>query len=315
VVEVGSNDGTVLRHLAERGVRPVGFEPASNLNAVARSHGAIVVEDYFGYDSARRYRQDHPAAQLVLSRHTFEHAFDPLDCLRGVECVLADGGLGMIEVPYLASQMVTNHFEAMTFQHVSFFSVTSIATALARAGLHLVDVAFVDMDGGSFIVYVRKNSRDRRDARIEILMEAERQSALHEPRGYTHFFARVDRIRRDLAAHLSRVVATGTTMIAYGAGGKGQSLLNMLGLDRDVIPYVIDDVAQNAMKYVPGTGIQTVPSTDPRVSRADVVFITAPTHVREVLDKEARRIADGTLFVATTPDWHYVGPTLALPHK
>ncbi len=313
VVEVGSNDGTVLRHLAERGMRPVGFEPSSNLNVLARTHGAIVVEDYFGYDSAVRYRQDHPAAQLVLSRHTFEHTFDPLDCLRGVECVLADEGLVMIEVPYIGAQMVTNHFEAMTFQHVSFFSVNSMTAALERAGLHLVDVAFVDMDGGSFVIYARKHARDRRDRRLEILLQSERQAALHEARGYADFFARVGRIRRDLPTHLASLAKNGVTIVAYGGGGKGQSLLNMLGLDRKVISYAIDDVAQNALKYVPGTGIQVVPSRDPRVAHADVVFITAPTHVREVVEKEAHRAAEGTLFLATTPDWHYLGPTTMLP--
>jgi hypothetical protein len=201
----------------------------------------------------------------------------------------------------------------MTFQHVSFFSVTSMRAALGKAGLHLIDVAFVDMDGGSFVVYARKHDRDRRTRKLEILEQSERQASLHDPAGYAAFFARVDRTRRDLPAHLRTLVKDGAAIVAYGGGGKGQSLLNMLALDSDVIPYVVDDVAQNAMKFVPGTGIQAIPSRDPRVARADVVFITAPTHVREVVEKEAHRASDGTLFLTTTPDWHYLGPTMTLP--
>ena len=308
VVEIGSNDGKLLESIKSKGFLAVGFEPASSLASVARDRGLQVVNDYFGVESSLRFLENNSPVQLVVSRHTLEHAFIPLDFLRGIEIILDTHGLAAIEIPYLQLQMTNGHYEAMTFQHMSFFTVTSMIQALALAGLALVDVDFVDMDGGSMIIYAQKrnNVRNNRSTRLINILEFEKALKLDTPEGYELFFSKIATNRNLIKNYFSRIADKGISVMAYGAGSKGQSLLNMLDLDSEQIKYVIDDVPGNAGRYVPGTGIQVISSTDARARHADIIFLTAPTHIREIMRKESRRFAQGTRFVATVPDFHFL---------
>jgi SAM-dependent methyltransferase len=301
VVEIGSNDGALLGLLMKRGFRAAGFEPAANLNAIARKSGAEIVEGYFGADAAVAFREGRPAAKLVLSRHTLEHAFDPVDFVAGIGRILAPDGLAVIEVPYLPAQMVRNHFEAMTFQHVSFFTVGALDALVSRAGLIVVDVRFVSMDGGSIVIFL-KHAGASPAGRVRDLAEQERRAGLAAAGGYRDFFERVERVRRTAALDLSHLRERGWRTIGYGAGGKGQSLLNLLGLHKDILPCVRDDTPGNAGRWIPGAAIPVVDGADPRSASPDAVLLTAPTHIPEMLERIDRR----ALCLATVPDWHFV---------
>jgi len=313
VMEVGSNDGLLLQLLKKRGMNPIGFEPSSDLSSRTRSLGIEVIEDFFGAESARNFIEHRPPVKLLISRHTLEHAFDPLDFLHGIEIVLEPEGLAVIEIPYLRLQMMNGHFEAMTFQHTTFFTINSIDKALRCAGLQPVDVTFVDMDGGSMVIFLRKvNIRQKsRVDEIENILAFERTWQLDRGSGYKAFFQNVNLICKRARNHLTELSDKGCKIVGYGAGSKGQSLLNMLRLDTKQVPFVIDDTPGNAGKYIPGTGILVISSRDARASHSDVIFITAPTHIQEILQKEIYRRKDGTKFLATVPDYHYNAvPTL-----
>jgi len=308
VLEIGSNDGQMLKLISNRGFHAIGFEPSSNLAEVALGQGFEVIKDYFGLESARRFIGFHPQVRLVITRHTLEHAFDPLDFLRGIETVLAEDGVAAIEVPYIRLQMINGNFESMTFQHVSFFSVTSLKAALKMAGLEMADVIFVNMDGGAMVVFARKarNASSGRIGNIESALLLERFYGLGQPEGYETCFRRMEFMRLSVKPYLNLLAQKGRTILGYGAGGKGQALLNMLGLDNDEIHFVIDDVPGNAGKYIPGTGIEVIASSDSRAEHADAILLTAPTHALEIMRKEAWRLATGTCFLATVPDFHQV---------
>ena len=309
VVEIGSNDGSVLALIKARGFKPRGFEPSTTLNMMARRRDVEVVEDYFGVASADRYLDEHPKAKVIITRHTLEHAFDPIDFLRGIAMILEPGGIAAIEVPYLQLQMMNNQFPSMTFQHVSFFNVTSMNHALEKAGLALVDVAFVTMDGGSMIAYAVGQDSGHAGEFVEAIFAHENMLQLNRAAGYDRFFDRVATQCVQVRDYLESLSAKGHTVFGYGAGSKGQALLNMMKCDVAHVPFIIDDVPGNAGQFVPGTAIQVIASSDERVSAADFIFITAPTHVAEIVGKERKRLGAHTRFLSIVPEFHYVaGP-------
>lgn len=309
VVEIGSNDGSVLALIKGRGFCARGFEPSSTLNVIARRRDVEVVEEYFGSHSVERYLDGHQKAKVVITRHTLEHAFDPIDFLRGIALVLAPGGIAAIEVPYLRLQMMNNQFPSMSFQHVSFFNVASMKRALEMAGLVLADVAFVNMDGGSMIAYAVGRGRGHPGEFAEAIVGHESMLQLERATGYDGFFRRAAEQCVQVQAYLAYLSAKGHMVLGYGAGSKGQALLNMLACDVDQVPFVIDDVPGNAGQYVPGTAIQVIASNDRRVPAADVIFITAPTHVAEIVGKERKRLGAHARFLSIVPEFHFVtGP-------
>jgi hypothetical protein len=307
LIEIGSNDGSLLATAQARGFDPIGFEPSESLNRVAAARGVKVIHDYFGLEAAKRYLEVNPPAEIVVTRHTLEHAFDPVDFLSGISIVLATGGLAAIEVPYVRLQMINNQFPSMTFQHRSFFSVLSMRHALERAGLALIDVSFVEMDGGSMIAYAAKGPTHAQEPSPEAVLRYEENTLrLREPAAYERFFADVAQQRIEIRRYFESLVSDHYQILGYGAGSKGQALLNMLGCDEGHIHAVIDDTPGIAGKYIPGTGIAVVASSDARVSDRTIVFVTAPTHAREIANKGRMKWGSRTAFLSIAPQFHYV---------
>lgn len=306
VVEIGSNDGSVLAMIAARGFNGIGFEPSSTLNSTARRRGATVVEDYFGTKAAVAFLESHPKPRLVISRHTLEHAFQPLDFLRGIAQLLDTGGIAAIEVPYLRLQLMNNQFPSMTFQHVSFFTVSSMKRALDQAGLKLIDVIFVNMDGGSMIAFATANESRRGSDVTQAVLELEGMLQLDRPAGYERFFARVAEQRTQFHQHLQYLASRGHAALGYGAGSKGQAMVNMLGCSSEELPFVIDDVPGNAGRFIPGPAIPIIASDDERIRSAQYILITAPTHMAEIVAKERERLGSRVRFLSIVPEFHYV---------
>jgi SAM-dependent methyltransferase len=305
VIEIGSNDGYVLGLLKHRNLSPVGFDPSMD-PALARL-GYRVFRDYFGAVSARRYVGMHGTVKLVISRHTLEHVFEPLDFIEGIATVLVPDGIAVIEVPYLQLQMMNNQFQSMGFQHICFFTLASLTKMFARAGLQVRDAWFCPMDGGSVVVCAQKRPSASPENDMGVRIESfERILRLHEADGYGRFFVEVDQQRTEIRALMMQYGRSGRQIVAYGAGGKGQALLNVLGLDTDFIQYVIDDTPGYAGKYVPGVGTEVVARDDPRIRQASMLLITAPTHIQEIVQRDREKLGRERLYVATAPRLHIV---------
>lgn len=305
VIEIGSNDGYVLGLLKQRSLAPVGFDPSID-PALARS-GYRIFREYFGAASARRYAGTHGTVPLVISRHTLEHAFEPVDFVEGIAAVLAPDGLAVLEVPYLQLQMMNNQFQSMGVQHVCLFTLGSLSKMFARVGLGVRDAWFCPMDGGSVVVCVsHRRPADADGERAAQIESVERLLRLHDAAGFGPFFAEVARQRTEIRGLMTEYARAGRRIVAYGAGGKGQALLNLLGLGTDLIPYVIDDTPGYAGKYVPGVGTEVVARDDPRAGEASMVLVTAPTHIREIVQRDRETRGRDRLYVATAPRFHIV---------
>jgi hypothetical protein len=162
------------------------------------------------------------------------------------------------------------------------------------------------MDGGSIVLSARKMGIASPALRVGRAEELETLRHLDKRTGYERFFEHIDSTRTLIHEYVSNQASHGCSILGYGAGGKGQSLLNMVALDASQIPYVIDDVPGNAGRFIPGTKIQVVTSTDDKTKDADIILLTAPTHVSEILRKEVRRAKAGTQFLVTVPGVHLI---------
>jgi SAM-dependent methyltransferase len=305
-VEIGSNDGAVLELIERLGFRAVGIEPASNLAEIGKARGLAIVNDFLSEAVAEEVRSTHGPARVVLSRHTLEHAFEPVEFLKSISKLLAADGVAIIEVPYLPHQMLNGHFEAMTFQHMSFFGVNSMSEAFRRAGLRMMDVHLVPMDGGSMVAIGSRSDAPpvTTTRHVTALETLERASGLASIDAFATFFRRVEQTGQTARALLKQLKNEGATCAGYGAGSKGQSLVNFMRLTADDLPIIIDDTPTNEGRFVPGPGMEVVSSGDERALRAEVVLVTAPTHSREIVAKARRQWGDSKMYFGTIPDLH-----------
>jgi len=249
VVEVGCNDGDLLRHF--RAFPHVGVDPSSGPAAVAAERGCEVLVEPFGLATAQLIRSERGPQGLVIANHVLAHVEDVSDVLAGIAHLLRDNGIAMVEVQYLPDMLVNNAFDLVYHEHRNFFSLSSLESAAATHGLRVHDVELTDRQGGSLRVALSRQLSPT--ARVFKVRMSEQW--LNDFSAYAGMQGRAERIRTRLRDLLER--QEGITAV-YGAPAKATTLLNFCGLTSDDLPWCVDTTAAKQGRHIPGTGIPIV---------------------------------------------------------
>lgn len=251
VVEVGCNDGDLLRHFRSACCPTLGVDPAVGPARVAVEDRHLnVLVTPFSLDEAKLIRFEFGPAGLVIANHVLAHVADVADCLAGIAHLLRDDGLAMVEVQYLPDMLTNNAFDLVYHEHRNFFSLTSLEQAALRWGLHVVEAKLTDRQGGSLRVTLKKKPGGWNDT----LRASERW--LNSFGAYEGLQGRVERIRSRLIDLLSAEADAGRVVAGYGAPAKATTLLNYCGIKADRLTHVTDTTVAKQGRYIPGTGVQ-----------------------------------------------------------
>lgn len=279
ILEVGCNDGDLLRHFQLAGCQTLGVDPSPGPVEVARNRGLDVRIRPFGAAFAKDLYDATGPAALVIANHVLAHVAEVSDLLAGVATMLTHNGIAIIEVQYLPDLLVNNAFDLVYHEHRNFFSLTTLELAALRHGLHLHDVSFTSRQGGSIRATFTKG--DTVSEAGNMVVHTERW--LQTPGPYEGIQGRVNRIRERL---WDLMVAEGDRVIAgYGAPAKATTLLNFCRMT-GVLDHVIDTTPAKQGKYIPGTNIQILADDGERLEDVDTYLLLAWNYLPEILDKE-----------------------------
>lgn len=296
VVEVASNDGYLLRHMVDRGIRCLGIEPSVNVGAAAREAGVPTLTAFLDPATGARVRAEHGPADLVVANNVYAHIPDVVGFTRGLRALVADDGWVSIEVQHLLSLIEQNQYDTIYHEHFQYYTVASAARALASGGLALVDVELLPTHGGSIRLWARpveaagepsdgtspaagalprgmRGEAPGARERVAGVLDREKAAGLQELSGYTEFSARVAKVRRDLLRFLIEAAERGETVVGYGAPGKGNTLLNHCGIRPDLLPYTVDRNPYKHGRFTPGTRIPILPPEQISADRPDYVLV------------------------------------------
>ncbi|GIH69069.1 class I SAM-dependent methyltransferase [Sphaerimonospora thailandensis] len=289
VVEVASNDGYLLQHVVERGVRCLGIEPSANVGQAARDRGVPTLTEFLTPEIGRRVRAEHGPADLVVANNVYAHIPDVVGFTRGLRALVADDGMVSVEVQHLLSLIELNQYDTIYHEHFQYYTVASAQRALASGGLTLVDVEPLPTHGGSIRLWARPHGEP--GERVQEMLAREKAAGLHELSGYADFAARVARVRRDLLRFLIEAADVGRTVAGYGAPGKGNTLLNHCGIRSDLLPYTVDRNPYKHGRFTPGTRIPILPPERLAADRPDYVLVL-PWNLREELTEQLSYVHD-----------------------
>jgi hypothetical protein len=281
VVEVASNDGYLLQHVVDRGIRCLGIEPSANVGQAARDKGVPTVTEFLGAETGAAVRAEHGSADLVVANNVYAHIPDVVGFTQGLRALVADDGWVSIEVQHLLTLMELNQYDTIYHEHFQYYTVASAQRALAAGGLTLVDVELLPTHGGSIRLWARPaDLAAEAGERVLDILEKEKAAGLHELSGYTEFAARVAGVRRNLLAFLVEAAEQGKTVVGYGAPGKGNTLLNHCGIRPDLLAYTVDRNPYKHGRFTPGTRIPILPPERIAEDRPDYVLVL-PWNLRE----------------------------------
>lgn len=309
VIDIGCNDGTLLRSYTKKGLKLVGFDPAKNLVPEARVGTTKIINDYFNYEA---FEENFPGkkAKVITSIAMFYDLDDPNKFVSDVVKCLRPDGLWIIQMSYLPLMLEMNAFDNICHEHLEYYSLYSLQNLLKRHGLRVVDVELNDVNSGSFRVYIHQEDHPGTKEgakRVKALEKQEEKQRLSEKETYFKFASRVDAIREDVYHLVNTEVKKGKTVYVYGASTKGNTLLQYFDLDHRLIKGASERNPDKFGKKTVGTLIPIVSEDEARRAKPDY-FLVLPWHFLQIfIRQEKKYLRSGGRFIVPLPKMKIIG--------
>lgn len=302
VVEVASNDGSLLRCFRDLGVRTLGVEPATNIAAIARAAGIDTVNEFFDGPTGAKLRGERGPARAVIGNNVLAHVDDTQDFLRGAKALIDGDGLVITEVPYAREMLERLEYDTVYHEHLCYFSVTSLLRLCEAVGLSLVRADLVPVHGGSIRMYAGLPSDyGGHSPQVLALAAEERSIGMTSLARWQEFARGAEAQRAALVELLTRLKTEGKTVAGYGAPAKGNTLLNYCGISTDLVPYTVDRSPLKVGTLTPGMHIPVLPVEILLERQPDFVLILAWNFADEVMRQQAEYRGRGGRFILPIP--------------
>jgi len=304
VVELGCNDGVFLRPLHALGMRCVGVDPATNVVDTIREPEIVVVNDFFGADVAERVRVAHGAADAVVSSFSFAHIDDMVDVMTGIKTLLKPDGVFVFEVYYLGIVLDELQYDMMYHEHMSYYSLASIAKFFERFGMEIFDVRRLPLRAGTIRYYARNigHRSEPVSSSVAELREYERNRGFDAARTYLAYADRVAKTRKDLRELLGRLKGEGRRIIGYGASGRATTIMAFCGIDASHLDFVVDDAPAKHGFYTPGNHLLIRPWAATEDAWPEYALLFAWSFADEVRQRRGDYLRRGGHFIVPLPD-------------
>jgi SAM-dependent methyltransferase len=302
VIEIGSNDGYLLKFFVKRGIPVLGIDPAANIASVAETRGVPTLVKFFSVETARELER--MQADLVVGNNVLAQVADVNSFVEGIHIVLKPGGVCTIEFPHLLKTIAGNQFDQIYHEHFSYFSVLSVEKIFAAHGMRIFDVEELWTHGGSLRIYAchADDGLHPVEASVSELLHRERRAGLDRLETYAEFAGQVRATKRKLLSFLIEAKNCGRSIAGYGAPGKGNTLLNYCGIGTDFLDYTVDRNPYKQGKYLPGSHIPIFPPDELAKTKPDYVMILPWNLKDEIANQLAYTRSWGARFVVPIPE-------------
>lgn len=305
VVDIGSNDGTLLKAFKQHGAKVVGVEPARNLAAQAIAEGIPTLTQYLSEETVKQLGKN--SARIVTANNVVSHVNDLDSFVNLVSELLAPNGLFTFEVPWVVDVLSHYNFDIIYHEHLSYFGFKPLSRVLEKHGLELIDLQhFPQIHGGTLRgLAAHSNEFKKNKDALERSFEMERRNAQYE--SLEAFASHVHQIKKKLTEILTDLKRDGNKIVGYGAPAKATILLNYCNIDRSIIEFIIDTTPLKQGKFVPGVRIPIVDPEEFYRAKPDYALLLAWNYKEEILRKEEAYRKMGGKFILPFPDPEIIG--------
>jgi hypothetical protein len=275
-IDVGSNDGTLLRGYEGSGVRFLGIDPAGDPVRIANEQGIPTLHAFFNAETAEFVLREHGQADAMTACGVFAHIADLTGVMQGVQKLLAPRGVFATDSQYWLDMVVRGHYDNMFHQHLRYYSMRPMIHLFRQYGMDVFDVERSEVYGGSIRVFSCHAGQYPISDRVRELVALEEREKLYEPETYARFAEQIAERKRRLFDTVYQLKKAGKKVIGLGAPAKASTVSNYCRLGPDLVEYVTEVNPLRVGKYLPGVHIPIVDETwmfeDPRPADAGILF-------------------------------------------
>ena len=285
IVDLGSNDGSMLASFKRLGMKVLGVEPASQTAAIANANGLTTINDFFTTEVAARIREEHGLVQVITANYMYANVDDVIGLTISVANLIAPDGIFIVQTGYHPEQMKMNMFDYIYHEHFSYFTVDVLKKVFIRCGLELIDVVKTEPKGGSIrVVGQIKNGSKPVSSSVKRIIDEEYLSGIRDPEIYRRFAQQLDDIKGELHDYLTACRAKGEKIVGFGASHSTTTLLHHFELAQ-YLEYLVDDNELKHGTVSPNYHLSVHPTSRLYEDNPDHVLVLAWQHRKSILER------------------------------
>ena len=302
VVEIGSNDGILLKNFDKNKTKILGIDPAKNIAKIANKNGIETLPIFFNIKTALKIRKKYGKASIIIANHILAHTENPHNIISGVKELLKEDGVFIFEVQYIANLIKKNQFDNTYHEHICYFSLSPLQTLFEKFDMNIFNIEEVEAQGGSIRVFVaNKSNIIPVKNSVKNLIKKEKANGLYDLKIYKEFGKHPATIKKDLVTLLKKLKKQGKKIVGYGASAKGNTMLQYCNIGRELIDYIIDTTPSKQGKYTPGTHIPVHKPEYLKKDKPDYILILAWNYADLIIKKENELRKNGVKFIVPIP--------------
>lgn len=274
VLDIGSNDGVLLRPLSKLGVRCLGIDPSINVGSLANDEGLETLIGYFDSDTVREIKEHHGRPDVIVASSIFTHLENPKQFVEDLNELLSDDGVIIIEIEYLLNMIQKYQFERFYFDRTFYYSISSLRHLFTKCGFEIYDIEEIEPHGGSLRVFIAKADAGKKVTdKVNIMLEIEAEVLQKDQ--VTQFQVDISGYAKELYEALEKYSAEGLRVCGFGSPARLATITNFANIGPELIEYVVDDSPLKVDRYSPGMSIPIVGRKHMEDNPPDVVIVFA----------------------------------------
>jgi SAM-dependent methyltransferase len=307
VVDIGSNDGTLLTGFVRNGMKVLGVEP-TNIAKIAREENGIeTIQEFFDEDVAKKIVKQHGKAKIIITTNVFAHMTTLGDVMRGIAALIDENdGVFILENQYLLDVLEKNQFEGIYHEHIRTYSLKALTKLFPYYGMEVFDVQRATRYGGNIRAYAAMKGTREVSPNVVALLREEEEKGLFDPKTWEAFRGRVEKNRLDFMALAYQAKKEGKKFVGASCPGRGTVLLKYYGLNKDLMPYIAEiTTGLKIGRYMTGTHIPVVSNEILWEDNPEYVVILA-WHYADYIIEDFKKRGLKAKFVVPLPEFRIV---------
>jgi SAM-dependent methyltransferase len=303
VVEIGSNDGTLLKRFQDRGIPVLGVDPATNIASIANDAGIPTLNKYFSLSVAADILFTSGSADVIIANNVLAHTTQLENIVIGVKELLAPKGILVFEASYLLDVVQKLLFDTIYHEHVSYHSIKPLQRFFDRLGLEIFNVDLITSHGGSIRVYVQhKNGPHKMQSSVEDCISAEETARLNSIDTFALMKKRIDQLKAKIQMLFAEIKQSGNSICGFGAPAKATTLMYEFDIGSEIIDFIIDDSPLKQGMFTPGLHIPIQPRTHLEKHQINYVLILAWNFAEHIVKDLKNTLGTNITYIVPLPE-------------
>ena len=293
LIEIGSNDGTLLKNFIKTDVNYIGFEPSKSVADEAIKNNIKTVNTFFNTETIQNFKEFKKNTNVICAANVVCHVPNLKNLISSVDELLASNGVFVFEEPYLGSMFSKVSYDQIYDEHIFMFSLTSIKKIFNLFDFDLMDAFPLPTHGGSMRYIVGRKNKHKVNSRVQKGLDLEKKQKLDDLQSCLEFKKKCEISKEKVSDYLKKLKKEGKKICGYAATSKSTTILNYCNLDTNIIDFICDTTNEKIGKFSPGVHIPIVPISHFHKNLPDVAYLFAWNHKDEIFSKEKEFIKKG----------------------